>query len=166
VSPSGFVPLTRRPPPLPWEAKLTSDVVVQISICAIYVSCVAVVVYGWTMQSRRSLAGIELSLFFMGLFFSGAMNAINTLIVDTHPESPATAVAANNLFRCLVSSGATAIALPLINAIGIGWTSVVIAGVWLCFSPLLWLVMFRGAKWRKDEREAKEREQRQPSQVV
>ncbi len=49
----------------------------------------------------------------MGLFFSGAMNAINTLIVDTHPDSPATAVAANNLFRCLVSSGATAVALPL-----------------------------------------------------
>ena len=138
----------------------------QISICAIYISSVAVIAYGWTMQSRASLVGIEIALFFMGLFFSGAMNAINTLIVDTHPESPATAVAANNLFRCLVSSGATAIALPLINRIGMGFTSVCIAGVWLCFSPLLWIVMFNGARWRQQEKEAREKKKKQLDQNV
>ncbi len=138
----------------------------QISICAIYLSAVAVVAYGWTMQSRASLAGIEVSLFFMGLFFSGSMNAINTLIVDTHPDAAATATAANNLFRCLVSSAATAIALPLINRIGMGWTSVVIAAVWVCFSPLLWIVMFNGARWRKQEKEARERKQKEKGQSV
>lgn len=138
----------------------------QISICAIYVSSVAVIAYGWTMQAHASLAGIEVSLFFMGLFFSGAMNAINTLIVDTHPESPATAVAANNLFRCLVSSAATAIALPLINRIGMGWTSVCIAAVWLCFSPLLWIVMFKGAGWRQADMAKKARKAQEAEQKV
>ncbi len=138
----------------------------QISICAIYAASIAVIAYGWTMQSQASLAGIEVSLFFMGLFFAGAMNAINTLIVDTHPESPATAVAANNLFRCLVSSAATAIALPLINRIGMGWTSVCIAALWLCFSPLLWIVMFYGADWRKADREKKEKKAKAAEQKV
>ncbi len=138
----------------------------QISIVAIYLSAIAVTAYGWTMQSRASLAGIEVSLFFMGLFFSGSMNAINTLIVDTHPESPATAVAANNLFRCLVSSAATAIALPLINRIGMGWTGTLIAAVWVCFSPLLWIVMFNGANWRRQEREARERKSKEMGQAV
>ncbi len=122
----------------------------QISIFAIYLVSLAVIAYGWTMQSHASLAGIEVSLFFLGVCVSGAMNGINTLIVDTHPESPATAVAANNLFRCFVSSGATAVALPLINHIGVGFTGVFISGVWITFSPILWLVMFRGASWRKE----------------
>lgn len=121
----------------------------QISICAIYMASVATIAYGWTMDRHASLAGIEIALFFMGVSFAGAMNGINTLIVDTHADSPATAVAANNLFRCFVSSGGTAIALPLINRIGMGFTALAIAGVWVVFSPLLWLVMFRGAEWRK-----------------
>ena len=121
----------------------------QISICAIYLASAAVIAYGWTMDRHASLAGIEVALFFVGISFAGSMNGINTLIVDTHAESPATAVAANNLFRCFVSSGGTAIALPLINRVGIGFTSVIIAGVWVVFSPVLWLVMFRGAEWRK-----------------
>ncbi|CAK7263896.1 hypothetical protein SEPCBS57363_000800 [Sporothrix epigloea] len=121
----------------------------QISICAIYMASVAAIAYGWTMDRHASLAGIEVALFFMGVSFAGAMNGINTLIVDTHADSPATAVAANNLFRCFVSSGGTAIALPMINHIGMGFTALAIAGVWVVFSPLLWLVMFRGAEWRK-----------------
>ncbi|CAK7265624.1 hypothetical protein SEPCBS119000_001608 [Sporothrix epigloea] len=121
----------------------------EISICAIYTASVATIAYGWTMDRHAALAGIEVALFFMGVSFAGAMNGINTLIVDTHADSPATAVAANNLFRCFVSSGGTAIALPLINRIGMGYTSVVIAAVWVVFSPLLWLVMFRGAEWRR-----------------
>ena len=121
----------------------------EISICAIYIAAVAVIAYGWTMQSMSALVGIEIVLFFLGMSVAGAMNGINTLIVDTHPESPATAVAANNLFRCFVSAGATAIATPMINRIGMGYTSVVISGIWFAFSPVLWLVMLRGAEWRK-----------------
>ncbi|OAA59624.1 Major facilitator superfamily domain, general substrate transporter [Niveomyces insectorum RCEF 264] len=120
----------------------------QISLMAIYLASVAVIAYGWTMERQASLAGIEIALFFMGVCFAGAMNGINTLIVDTHPESPATAVAANNLFRCFMSAGGSAIANPLIARIGMGFTSVLIAGVWVGFSPILWVVMFRGAAWR------------------
>ncbi|OGM40596.1 putative MFS transporter [Aspergillus bombycis] len=46
-----------------------------------------------------------------------------TLIVDIHRQSAATAVAANNLFRCLLAAGATAFATPLIDRISIGWTT-------------------------------------------
>ncbi|KAF7518611.1 hypothetical protein G7054_g13391 [Neopestalotiopsis clavispora] len=124
----------------------------QICIPMIYLTALCVVAYGWTMQTKASLAGIEASLFFLGLFNSGGLSGLNTLVVDTHHESPATALAANNLFRCLLSAGATALAVPLINRIGIGWTSVFIAGVWIFFSPCLWLVLKYGAKWRHDEK--------------
>ena len=125
----------------------------QISIPMIYTTSLCVLAYGWTMQTKSSLAGIEVTLFFLGLFNSGGLSGLNTLVVDTHQESPATAMAANNLFRCLVSAGATAIAVPLIDRIGIGLTSVFIAGVWLCFSPCLWLVLIYGVKWRQEKKD-------------
>ncbi|KAI0480694.1 MFS general substrate transporter [Xylariaceae sp. FL0804] len=127
----------------------------QVSIPMIYATAVFVVAFGWVLQTHTSLAGVEITLFFLGLFYSGGLSGLNVLVVDTHQDSPATALAANNLFRCLVSAGATAAALPLINRIGIGWTSVFIAGVWVAFSPLLWLVLVRGERWRRDQAQQK-----------
>ncbi|RYP89998.1 hypothetical protein DL770_003901 [Monosporascus sp. CRB-9-2] len=129
----------------------------QICIPMIYATALCVTAYGWTMQTRVSLAGIEVTLFFLGLFNSGGLAGLTTLVVDTHQESPATATAANNLSRYLVSAGATAVAVPLIDRIGIGWTSVFIAGVWLCFSPCLWLVLIYGAEWRREKKAKKDK---------
>lgn len=133
---------------------------IRMEVCLpmVYISCGTVLAYAWTMERGSSLAGIEVVLFFMGLFFSGVQQGLNTLVVDTHPDIPATATAANNLFRCLVSAGATAVAPFMINRIGIGFTGVFISGVWLCFSPCLWLVMLRGKKWREEERARQEKE--------
>lgn len=37
----------------------------------------------------------------------------------------------------------------LINRIGAGWTYVMWSGVVMVFTPLVWLVINRGPKWRK-----------------
>lgn len=124
----------------------------QVCIPIVYLTALCMVAYGWTMESRASLAGIEVTLFFLGIFNAGGLAGLSTLVVDTHQDSPATATAANNLFRYLLSAGATAAAVPLIDRIGIGWTSVSIAGLFVLFSPGLWLVLFYGAKWRQDEK--------------
>lgn len=136
----------------------------EVCIPMVYVSCGTVLAYAWAMEKNSSLAGIEVSLFFLGLFSSGVQQGLNTLVVDTHADIPATAIAANNLFRCLVSAGGTAIAPFMIQKMGIGFMSVFISGVWLLFSPCLWLVMYRGNQWREDEnaeQERKEEEKRQ-----
>lgn len=127
---------------------------IRLEICLpmIYISCCTVLAYVWTMESNSSLAGIEVALFFQGLFFSGIMQGLNTLIVDTHSDTPATATAANNLFRCLMSAGGTAVAPLMIEKMGIGWMGVFISGVWFVFSPCLWVVLYKGEGWRKEEK--------------
>ncbi|PKK41649.1 hypothetical protein CI102_14762, partial [Trichoderma harzianum] len=120
----------------------------EVSLPLIYLACGVVLAYGWTMESKSSLAGIEITLFFIGMFFTGALNGLNVLVVDINSDTPATAVAANNLFRCLISAGAVAIATPMINRIGLGWMGVFIAGVWVIFSPCVWIIMLFGHKWR------------------
>lgn len=134
---------------------------IRMEVCLpmVYISCGTVLAYAWTMETNSSLAGIEVSLFFMGLFFSGVQQGLNTLIIDTHADIPATATAANNLFRCLVSAGGTAVAPYMIEKIGIGYTGVFISGVWLCFSPCLWLVMLKGKKWREEDKAKQQRKE-------
>jgi len=42
--------------------------------------------------------------------------------------------------------------IPMLERIGIGWTSVVIAGVWAVFSPIMFLVIKFGPRWREEKR--------------
>lgn len=137
----------------------------EICIPMVYISCGTVLAYAWTMASDSSLAGIEVALFFQGLFFSGALQGMNTLIVDTHQDTPATATAANNLFRCLMSAGGTAIAPLMIEKMGVGFMGVFISGVWLVFSPCLWLVLFKGKSWRQKQKKRQEAKDTQKEQL-
>lgn len=121
----------------------------SISIPMIYFGSLCILAYGWVMQFRTALAGPMVMLFFTGLATTGAFNALNTLVVDVNHQSAATAVAANNLCRCLMGAATTAFVSPLIEAIGLGWTATLIAGLWVLFSPLLWLVYCQGHSWRQ-----------------
>jgi MFS family permease len=124
----------------------------QITLPLIYMGSVFIIIYGWVMDKRTNLTGPVVTLFFTGHTVTGAFNSLNTLVVDCNIESPATAVAANNLFRCLFGAGAVAAAVPLIERIGMGWTCTFVAGIWLVFSPLLWAVYKWGYGWREKKR--------------
>lgn len=114
------------------------------------------IAYAWTMQAEASLVVIEFSLFFLGLFFNGVQQGLSMLFVDTHQDAPATAAAANNLVRCLLSAGGTAVAPFMIERVGIGYVGVFISGAWFLFSPALWLIMLRGERWRKEAKRKEE----------
>ncbi|PVH74067.1 MFS general substrate transporter [Cadophora sp. DSE1049] len=133
----------------------------QITLPLVYGSCVAIVAYSWVMEYKTSLAGPLVMLFFVGHLVTGAFSSLNTLVVDINKETPATAVAANNLFRCLMGAGAAAIANPLIDRIGIGWTGSIIALLWVAFSPSLWAVRRWGLGWRAETQAKQEQKRKQ-----
>ncbi|KAJ5525764.1 major facilitator superfamily domain-containing protein [Penicillium frequentans] len=121
----------------------------QITLPAIYCASIVMVGYDWTMNYKVDLAGPLVMLFFISHLVSGATSTLITLMIDCHVDGPATANSANNLFRCCFGAGAVAAAVPLINSIGIGWTSTLIGFVWVAFSPVLWGVYFWGHEYRK-----------------
>lgn len=133
----------------------------QITLPLVYGSCVAIVVYSWVMEYRTSLAGPLIMLFFVGHLITGAFTSLSTLVVDMNKDTPATAVAANNLFRCLMGAGAAAVANPLIDRIGIGWTGTLIALLWIAFSPSLWAVRRWGPEWRSEAHATHEQKRQQ-----
>lgn len=121
----------------------------QITLPAIYCASIVMIGYGWTMSNQVGLAGPLIMLFFISHLVSGATSTLITLMIDCHVDRPATANSANNLFRCCFGAGAVAAAVPLINTIGIGWTSTLIGFIWVAFSPVLWGVYFWGHEYRK-----------------
>src|ERR1700759_4787890 len=80
--------------------------------------------------------------------------SMNILLVDMYPGKPASATAANNLLRCWLGAGSTALVVPLINAVGIGWAATIAAGIWVGYTPVLLLIMKKGPRWRREAREA------------
>jgi hypothetical protein len=118
----------------------------------VYIASLSIIAYGWVMNFKANLAGPVITLFLTGHTVIGAFSSFNTLIVDINVESPATAVAANNLIRCPFGAGAVAVAVPLIKRIRMGWTRTFVAGIWIGFSPMVWAVFRWGYGWRKEKR--------------
>lgn len=125
----------------------------QIAIPAAYCSAALVCVFGWILHINGPLAALLVVLFLASLSMSIAFNVTSTLLVDFYPQSPATATAANNVVRCCLGAGATAAVVPMINAMGRGWTFTFLTFFLIATSPMLWLVYFRGMKWRTERHE-------------
>ena len=108
------------------------------------------VAYGWALQANAPLAASLVLLFLIGLLVNGSFNILSTLVVDLHPTSPSTATAANNLCRCMMGAGGTAVIDVMIRDMGRGWCFTFIALVCAAASPLLLVSLKWGPRWREE----------------
>lgn len=135
----------------------------EVAFPGYYVASVLTVAYAWNIEYNGPLAVSLVLLFFMSYSLTVSFNVSSTLLIDFYPQSPATATAANNLFRCLLGAGATGVIQPMIDAMGRGWAFTFLALFLLVSSPLLWVVYFRGMEWRGErlERDGRKKEARE-----
>ena len=124
----------------------------QVVSPLVYIAAATVVSYGWVMQSHTSLAGPVILLYISSFCMSGSFTGLSTLVVDLNRESSGTATAAMNLVRCWMGAGAVAFVNPVLNAISLGWTSVLVAGVWILISPVMLVILKYGPRWREQAR--------------
>lgn len=61
------------------------------------------------------------------------------------------------MLRCLLAAGGVAIAVPLFDKLGRGWTGTLLALIYAVSCLLLWVVVLKGPGWR-NERKLKEEE--------
>lgn len=120
------------------------------------VGLVAMILYGWILELRTSVAAPLCLHFVIGLCITGSFGILNTLIVDLSPEAPATAVAANNFVRCEMGAAATAVIELMIGAMGTGWCFTFFALLAVVFMPVLWAEMKYGVRWREEKRVKRE----------
>ncbi|KAK1759157.1 putative transporter AQR1 [Echria macrotheca] len=121
------------------------------------VGVASTIAYGWVLQARTHLAAVLVLLYIIGLCITGSFSILNTLVVDVYPHAPATAIAANNLVRCLFGAGGTAIVEPMLLAMGQGWTFTFWALTLVVFSPVLVVLSRMGPRFREERRARMER---------
>ncbi|KAL4940593.1 hypothetical protein BDV06DRAFT_196341 [Aspergillus oleicola] len=126
----------------------------QVALPLLALGTFTIIAFGWCLHFGVHVAAPTTILFFMGLFLTGSFNTVATLLVDFYPLNAAAATASNNLVRCLLGAGATALIDPMLEAMGRGWCFTFIALVMLATAPLLGVVIWKGPRWRK-ERQAK-----------
>lgn len=124
----------------------------QVASPMLVIGTSATLCYGWILQIETSLAAPLVMHFLIGLFLTGAFNCMSVMLIDYYPLSPSTATAANNLIRCLVGAGGTGIINIMIDGMGRGWCFTFIAAVVAAASPILFVLLRWGPKWREERR--------------
>ncbi|KAF8898987.1 MFS general substrate transporter [Infundibulicybe gibba] len=105
--------------------------------------------YGWCLEKRVSIAGPLILQIAIGFVAIAVMNSTQTLIIDLLPKQSSSATACNNLVRCTFSAVIVSVIDLIINAIGIGWTYVLLGGLSLVAVPLFYLEIKIGPNYRR-----------------
>lgn len=124
----------------------------SVALPMVFIGDAALLCYGWVMHAETNLAAPLILMFIIGLTLTGAFNALNVMLVDLYPLSPATATSANNLVRCLMGAGSTVVVIYMIEAMGRGWCFTLHAAVVAALSPILWVLERWGPGWREARR--------------
>ena len=125
---------------------------VQVMYPLLALGIAALVAYGWVLQIEAPLAVPLVLQFVIGLCLVGSYDVMCIMLVDLYPESPATATAANNLVRCLLGAGGTGVIIQMIKSMGRGWCFTFLAAVLTLASPMLWVEVNWGPRWREERR--------------
>jgi len=89
-----------------------------------------------------------------GITIIVVFNAVQTVIVDLAPTQSSSVSACNNLFRGLLSAALVAVIDLILDALEPGWTYVILAVVNTVLTPIVWLVIKIGPRYRRKRKEA------------
>ncbi|KAL6713148.1 hypothetical protein ACLMJK_009269 [Lecanora helva] len=103
-----------------------------------------IIAYGWCLESHVSIAGPIVILFATSFVLTASTQVLSSLMIDLWPGRSGAAAAANNLFRCTLGAGASAVIEPMSNAIGRGWAFTTLALISASSVPLLGIIVRRG----------------------
>lgn len=113
------------------------------------IQCVAVLVFGWTVNYATNISVPIIALFVLGWTAISIQSAVSTYLVDIHPGQSASATAALNLVRCLLGAGGTAFVNPLVESINVGWTATLLVGLMLLVSAGTIVTVIHGARLKR-----------------
>ncbi|KAK5628646.1 hypothetical protein RRF57_004362 [Xylaria bambusicola] len=111
----------------------------------------SVIIYGWCVE--KDAGGIPLTvivLFLQGLAQLFCFPSLNTYCLDVMSGRGAEVIAGNYAIRYLFGCVATAVVLPAIQSIGVGWFSTISTLFLLAGAVCTYLTVRYGERWRND----------------
>ncbi|KAJ8062279.1 hypothetical protein OCU04_008826 [Sclerotinia nivalis] len=125
----------------------------QVGFPMIILASLSTITYGWLMHFKVNIAGLCVILVILGYTLIASTQAVSILIVDVNAGAAGTATAGFNLVRCLLGAGSTALIVPMVNRMGLGWAYTFIALLYVFLSPMLFAVIKWGPGWRRERAE-------------
>ncbi|CAK7217571.1 hypothetical protein SBRCBS47491_003204 [Sporothrix bragantina] len=123
----------------------------EIGIPLAVLAAAVLLCWGWALQCRVSVALPCVLNFLYGIGMIGFNNATSVLLIDVSPGQAGAAVAANNLARCLLGALFSAVIVPMIDRLGVGWAFVLLGLLYIVFLPLMFLLMRNGIRYRQEQ---------------
>ncbi|KAK1573965.1 major facilitator superfamily domain-containing protein [Colletotrichum navitas] len=107
-------------------------------------------IYGWAVQERAGGVAVPVVFMFLGgvsqLF---CFPSLNTYCLDVIQGRSAEVIAGNFMIRYLFGAAGSAVVLPAIQKIGVGWFSTISATFLIIGALSVWAVAIWGRSWRK-----------------
>ncbi|KIJ66313.1 hypothetical protein HYDPIDRAFT_109309 [Hydnomerulius pinastri MD-312] len=116
----------------------------------LYTACCAG--YGWCLEKKVNMAAplvLQIVLAYSGI---AVMNVTQTLLIDLLPTQGSSVTACNNLVRCSLSAAMVSVIDLILNALGAGWTYILLAGISLATMPMVWFAVRIGPRCRAKRR--------------
>lgn len=111
-----------------------------------------ILVYGWTVEKQAGgIAAPVVMMFIQGVGQLFCFPSLNTYCLDVMPDKSAEVTAANFFVRYLAGCLSTAVVLPIVQAIGVGWFSTISSGLLVVSAMGLIWAIHRGDEWAKKE---------------
>lgn len=110
----------------------------------------SMLIYGWSVD--QAVGGIALPvifMFFQGVAQSFCFPSLNTYCLDAAQSKSAEAVAGNFMVRYLFGAVGSAVVLPAIESIGVGWFSTISALMMVLGTVGVYAVVRWGTEWRE-----------------
>ncbi|KAE8389378.1 major facilitator superfamily domain-containing protein [Aspergillus alliaceus] len=124
---------------------------------------VSVLIYGWTLQERKGGMALPIIVaFFGGWGLMGSFNCLNTYAAEALPHKRYEVMAGKYIIQYSFSAGSSALVLPVINAVGVGWTFTIC----VAFSTVGGLITMSIARWGLDMQRWAERTFRIPGKLL
>ena len=108
-----------------------------------------VITMGFYGASLRTHMAVPIILqYFIAFCATGIFTINSALMIDMYPGASASAMAVNNLIRCLIGAAGVAVVQPMIDGLTPVWTFVLLAGITIVSYPLVWIETRYGMSWR------------------
>jgi len=110
-----------------------------------------IVIYGWSVEKR--VGGVPLpvlAMFVQGVAQLFCFPSLNTYCLDVMQAKGRSAevVAGNYMIRYIFAAAGSAVVLPAVEKVGVGWFSVISCGFLLFSTSLVMLTTIYGERWR------------------
>lgn len=110
----------------------------------------AMLIYGWSVE--KDVGGIPLPIimmFLQGVAQLFAFPSLNTYCLDVMQSSSAEVIAGNYVIRYAFAAAGTAVCLPAVESIGVGWFSTISAGFLVASAAATAASVRWGKSWRE-----------------